>query len=100
MGDIKMSKITDVKVRKKDAEIDDSVVDRAMEDKYWDKEITVEPKLLPTSIRLSARTIQRAKYFARIHHERGYQTWLKKIIEERVNTEYEIFRKLKKEQIV
>jgi hypothetical protein len=49
---------------------------------------------------LSTRTIERAKFFARLHHERGYQTWLKKIIEDRVNTEYEMFRTLKKENIV
>lgn len=94
-----MSKIKNVKVRKKDAGIDDWVIDNAMKDEKWEKEVSVVPKLLPTSIRLSTRTIERAKFFARIHHARGYQTWLKALIEERVNTEYEIFRKLKKEEI-
>jgi len=94
-----MSKIKDIKVSKKDSAIDDLVTSNAMEDKKWGKEVSVVPKLLPTSIRLSTRTIERAKFFARIHHARGYQTWLKTLIEERVNSEYEIFRKLKKEDI-
>jgi hypothetical protein len=94
-----MSKIKNVKANKKDSKIDDLVTDNAMKNEKWDKEISVVPKMLPTSIRLSTRTIERAKFFAHIHHARGYQTWLKTLIEERVNTEYEIFRKLKKEEI-
>jgi hypothetical protein len=94
-----MSKIKIVKVNKKDSAIDDVVTENAMENGKWDKEVSVVPKLLPTSIRLSTRTIERAKFFAQIHHARGYQTWLKTLIEERVNTEYEIFRKLKKEDV-
>jgi hypothetical protein len=95
-----MSKIKSVKTSKKDAFIDDIVTDQATRDDTWEKEMTVVPKLMPTSLRLSTRTIERAKFFARLHHERGYQTWLKKIIEDRVNTEYEMFRTLKKENIV
>jgi hypothetical protein len=94
-----MSKIKNVKANKKESAIDDLVEENAMKNEKWDKEVSVVPKLLPTSIRLSTRTIERAKLFARIHHARGYQTWLKTLIEERVNTEYEIFRKLKKQDI-
>jgi hypothetical protein len=47
--------------------------------------------------RRDPRTIQRAKLFARIHHERRYQSWLKKIVEERIETEYEIYKRLQKE---
>ena len=94
-----MSRIKNVKANKRESAIDDFVEENAMENEKWDKEVSVAPKLLPTSIRLSTRTIERAKFFARIHHARGYQTWLKTLIEERVNTEYEIFRKLKKEEI-
>jgi hypothetical protein len=95
----KMSKIKNVKVSEKDSAIDDLVESNVAENEKWDKEISVVPKLLPTSIRLSTRTIERAKFFARIHHARGYQTWLKALIEERVNTEYEIYRKLKNEDV-
>jgi hypothetical protein len=92
-----MSKIKNVKISKKDALIDDFVIDQAMDTDKWEKEMSVVPKLMPTSLRLSTRTIDRAKFFAGIHHQRGYQTWLKQIIEERVNSEYEMFRKLRKE---
>ena len=85
-----MSKIKHVKTSSKDKTIDEEVISMAHDDSAWENEITVTPKLLPTSIRLSSRTIERAKFFARVHRERGYQTWLKNIIEERVNTEFEL----------
>ena len=94
-----MSKIRNVKVSKRDKAIDEKVIEEAFNNTAWEKEKKVKPQLSPTSIRLSNRTIARAKFFARIHRERGYQTWLKKIIEERINTEYELYKKLKKEAI-
>ena len=94
-----MSKIRNVKVSKRDKAIDDIVAQEAFDKNAWEKEKKVKPQLFPTSIRLSNRTIARAKFFARIHRERGYQTWLKKVIEERINTEYELYKKLRKEAI-
>ncbi|MHC4206505.1 MAG: hypothetical protein ACYSTT_17775, partial [Planctomycetota bacterium] len=76
--------------------IDDTVEKEAFDNNAWEKGKKVKPRLSPTSIRLSNRTIAKAKFFARLHRERGYQTWLKKIIEERINTEYEIYKKIKK----
>jgi hypothetical protein len=99
MGDIIMAKIKDIKVSQKDKKIDSQLLNIMNDDKSWEKEIIVEPKSKPTSIRLSPRTIQRAKFFARIHHERGYQSWLKKIVEERIDTEYELFKRIKKESL-
>jgi hypothetical protein len=61
--------------------------------------IVVEPDNQSTSIRLSCKTIERAKFFAHIHHESGYQSWLKRIIEERIENEYEIYKNLKKDLI-
>jgi predicted DNA-binding protein len=92
-----MTKFRNIKVSKKDQLIDKAVVDMVSNDDAWEKEIEVSPKSMPTSIRLSPRTIQRAKLFARIHHERGYQSWLKKIVEERIETEYEVYKRLQKE---
>jgi predicted DNA-binding protein len=92
-----MTKIRHIKVSKKDLLIDKAVVDMVSNRDAWEKEIEVLPKSMPTSIRLSPRTIQRAKLFARIHHERGYQSWLKKIVEERIETEYEVYKRLQKE---
>ena len=92
-----MTKFRNIKVSKKDQLIDKAVVDMVSNGDAWEKEIEVLSKSMPTSIRLSPRTIQRAKLFARIHHERGYQSWLKKIVEERIETEYEVYKKLQKE---
>jgi hypothetical protein len=92
-----MTKIRPIKVSKKDQLIDKAVVNMVSNGDTWEKEIEVSPKSMPTSIRLSPRTIQRAKLFARIHHERGYQSWLKKIVEERIETEYEVYKRLQKE---
>lgn len=94
-----MSKIKNIKTSKNDKVVDDLVVKEANDDASWGKEEKVIPKLSPTSIRLNARTIERAKFFAKIHKERGYQTWIKKIIEDRVNTEYELYKRLMKEAI-
>ena len=90
-----MSRVRNVKISKKEKGIDDAVEKEAFEDDVWGKEIEVTPKLTPTSIRLSRRTIERAK----IHRSRGYQSWLKSIIEDRINTEYELYKRLRKEAI-
>ncbi len=89
--------IKNVKTNPKNEKIDQEVEKMASDEKAWSKKSTVQPKTKPTSIRLSSRTIERAKFFAKVHHERGYQSWIKKIVEERINTEYEMYRRLKKE---
>lgn len=95
-----MTKITKVKLNTKDKCIDEEVISLSSDEKAWGKEISVLPGTMPTSIRLSHRTIQRAKFFAGVHHERGYQSWLKKIVEERIDTEYELYKRLKKETVI
>jgi hypothetical protein len=92
-----MTKMTKVKFINKEIKRDDEVIFLGDEDNAWGKAISVSPATKPTSIRLSPLTIQRAKFFARIHHERGYQSWLKKIVEERIETEYKLYRRIKKE---
>jgi len=91
--------VKNIKTSKKDREIDDEVVGVAHDQTFWDKEAHAKPKSKPTSIRFSTRTIERAKFFAKIHGERGYQSWIKKIVEERVATEYELYRRLKREVV-
>lgn len=95
-----MTKITKIKLNKKDKTIDDEVISLSNDDNAWDEEISVSPATKPTSIRLNSKTIQRAKFFAQVHHERGYQSWLKKIVEERIDTEYELYKRLKKETTI
>jgi len=94
-----MSKIKHIKVSKKEQSIDEQVKRMALIASEWENPISIEPKSVPTSIRLNNRTIQRAKFFARIHHQRGYQSWIKKIVEERIDTEYELYKKIRKESI-
>ncbi len=92
-----MAHIRKVKVSKKDRRIDDIVVKDVDNEDSWEKGMEVQPRTKPTSIRLSPRTIQRAKFFARIHHQRGYQSWLKNILEERIDAEYELYKSIKSE---
>lgn len=94
-----MPLIKNVKASKKDQKIDQEVTIQATDDLKWDKKVEISPKTQSTSIRLSTRTIERAKFFANVHHERGYQSWLKRIIEERIDNEYEMYKRLKKEII-
>ncbi len=92
-----MAKITKVKLNSKDKKIDEEVISLSNDENAWGEETAVSSGTMPTSIRLSPHTIQRAKFFARVHHERGYQSWLKKIVEERIDTEYELYKRIKKE---
>lgn len=92
-----MSKVKQVKVSDKEKANDAVVEKQAFDDTAWGEELESSPKLKPTSIRLSSRTIQRAKVFARIHRQRGYQSWLKKVIEERINSEYELYNGLRRQ---
>jgi hypothetical protein len=87
-----MSAIRNKKTSWKEKAIDNAVMEVANDNDLWEKEIQVTPKTVPTSIRLSPGTIKRAKLFARVHRQRGYQSWLKKIIEDRIETEYEIYK--------
>ena len=96
MGGINiMSKIKSVKLSEDDKTIDNIVKSEALDNSKWDKVLHVSHRSNATSIRLSPNTIQRAKFFARIHRERGYQTWLKKIIEERIDTENKLYQEIK-----
>ena len=92
-----MVKIKNIKTSAKDKEIDNLVKKQALDESAWESQMEIDPKSKPTSIRLSTRTIQRAKFFARVHRQRGYQSWLKSIIEDRINTEYELYKRLKKQ---
>lgn len=91
--------IKNKKTAEKNRKIDSEIIAQANDEKSWSKKAEINPKSRPTSIRLSSRTIERAKFFAKVHRVRGYQTWLKGIIEERINTEYEVYRNLKKEVV-
>ena len=76
--------------------IDEIVMKEADDLTKWEEPTLVNPSGV-TSIRLSPETIRKAKYFAKLHKFRGYQTWLKRIIEERIRVEEEILTELKQE---
>ena len=75
-------------------EIDEIVTKEADDLTKWEEPIFIKPAGA-TSIRLSSETIKKAKYLAKIHKFRGYQTWLKQIIEERIRIEEEILTELR-----
>ena len=75
-------------------EVDEIVTKEADDFTKWEEPILVKPAGA-TSIRLSPETIKKAKYLAKIHKFRGYQTWLKQIIEERIRIEEGILTELR-----
>ncbi len=75
-------------------EIDEIVISEANDISKWEEPISVKPSGA-ASIRLSPDTIRKAKYFAKLDKYRGYQTWLKQIIEDQIRTEGEILKELK-----
>jgi len=76
-----------------EGEIDRLVVAEANDMPKWGEPVSVKP----TSIRLSPSIIQKAKYLARLHKTRGYQTWIKQVLQERIRLEEEILSGFKKE---
>ncbi len=74
-------------------EIDKLVTAEADDMTKWEKPIAVRP----TSIRFSSSIIEKAKYLAKLHKARGYQTWLKQIVEERIKQEEKLLSDFKRE---
>lgn len=75
-------------------EIDDLVASQADDDRFWGRWISVNPSR-PVSIRLSEKTIAFLKALAKLKREKGYQTLLKKWIDERLIYEHRILRELR-----
>ncbi len=74
-------------------EIDKIVIVEADDMSKWEKPITV----IPSSIRFSPSIIEKAKYLAKLHNARGYQTWLKQIVEERIELEEKLLSDFERE---
>jgi len=75
-------------------EIDDLVAAQADDDRFWGRWISVNPAKA-ISIRLSEKTIAALKTLAKLKKEKGYQTLLKKWIDERMIYEQRILRDLR-----
>ncbi len=70
-------------------EIDDLVIAQADQDHSWEAWHSVNP-CKPISLRLSSKTVGALKTLAKLKHEKGYQTLLKKWIDERLFYEQKI----------
>ena len=75
-------------------QIDEIVTKEAEDPSKWEEPVLVKQSGV-TSIRLSSETIRKAKRLAKIHRSRGYQTWLKQVIEERIRLEEDILTELR-----
>lgn len=75
-------------------EIDRLVETEADDDLAWEQWVSVNPSH-PVSIRLSEKTIGSLKTLAKLRREKGYQTLLKKWIDERLIYEQNILRQLR-----
>jgi len=77
-------------------EIDDFVVSQADDDTVWDEPVLVR-KAKAENLSLSPSLATRAAFFARIHHETDVESWLERIIRERLDLEEAAFVDLKRE---
>jgi hypothetical protein len=77
-------------------EIDEIVVSEANDSTKWEEPISVKPSGAAL-IRLSSDMIEKARYLAKLHNYHSYQTWLKRVIEDRIKTEEELLKELKQE---
>lgn len=75
-------------------EIDTLIETHADDDSLWERWISVNPSR-PVSIRLSEKTIASLKTLAKLRKEKGYQTLLKKWIDERLIYEQRILREIR-----
>ncbi len=75
-------------------EIDELVVLNADQDEAWEKWTSVNPSKA-ISIRLSDNTISSLKTLAKLRNEKGYQTLIKKWIDERLIYEQRVLRGIK-----
>jgi hypothetical protein len=76
-------------------EIDERVVAEADDDSAWEPAVHVRRK--EASIGLSASLVQRASFLARLHRERNLQSWIERVVRERVELEEHAFTQARRE---
>jgi hypothetical protein len=69
--------------------IDERVISEAHDDSAW--EAPIEVKRQGTSLGLPANLARRAAFLARLHRERDVDSWLERIVRERVELEERAF---------
>ncbi len=81
-----------------DEEIDDMVIAQTEDATAWDEAIQVK-RIKGATLSLPAAVRERALFFARLHRENSLESWLKRIILERLDMEEAAFSGYKKEMI-
>jgi len=78
-----------------EAEIDAIVIAQADDTSAWEEAIEVELPI-PTTMQLPPELAARAAFFAQLHQQESTETWLKRIIQERLDFEENAFAGLKR----
>ena len=81
--------------RLSEREIDERVIAQADEDSAWEPAVHVSRK--QASIGLSSNLANRAAFLARLHHERNLQSWVERVIRERVELEERAFTQARRD---
>jgi hypothetical protein len=77
--------MTSSRLRLTEDEIDERVIAQVDDDSAWESAVHVSRK--QASVALSASLAQRAAFLARLHRERNLQSWVERVIRERVELE-------------
>lgn len=77
-------------------EIDDLIVAQANNDTAWAQPVLVR-QAKPATVSLSSALTARVRFFARLHRERSVETWINKVIQERLDLEEAAFTGVKRE---
>jgi hypothetical protein len=76
-------------------EIDERVIAQAEDDSAWEPPVQVSRE--HAAIGLPGSLAQRAAFLARLHRERNLQTWVERVIRERVEIEERAFMQARRE---
>ena len=77
-------------------EMDNRVIAQASDLSEWEEPAIVK-RTKAASVSLPATLAERAAFFARIHREKNLESWLKRIIQERLDIEEAAFSGFKKD---
>jgi hypothetical protein len=76
-------------------EIDERVIAQADDDSAWEPLVQVSRK--KAAIGLPGSLAQRAAFLARLHRERNLQSWIERVVRERVELEERAFTQARRE---
>jgi hypothetical protein len=76
-------------------EIDARVIAEAEDDTAWERSVRVSRK--QAAIGLPASLAQRAAFLARLHREQDLQSWVERVVRERVELEEQAFTQARRE---